>query len=186
MQLWICRTQCLHSVYGLHVMTRDSSSISSFSSISFIHLLLYHSTHLSLQGLSRHVVLTEQMLSHQNVQTQPESTRRKFVDEYVYERLFLASKPFTATILKALAVSRRDRCMDCSTSSDDSALKVAMEKKPSMHPLLLSDEERAPSIKRVNIHASCSQIPTSRNIQGQILPFCLIHFFATCSKSMCI
>ena len=34
-------------------------------------------------------------------------SRKKFVDEYLYERLFLAAKPFTSAILRSLAVSRR-------------------------------------------------------------------------------
>ena len=128
-----------------------------------------------MQGLSRHVVLTEQMQSNKMGQTQHESTRRKFVDEYVYERLFLASKPFTATILKALAVSRRDRFVECSPGSDDNAISVNMEnkiKQSMLSPLSLSsDEERAPNIKRVNMHASCSQISPTINMQGPILTF---------------
>ena len=32
-------------------------------------------------------------------------SRRKFVDEYLYERLFMATKPFTKAILRALALS---------------------------------------------------------------------------------
>ena len=122
------------------------------------------------------MVLTEQMQSSKMGQMQHESTRRKFVDEYVYERLFLAAKPFTATILKALAVSRRDRFVDCSPSSDDNAITVNMENKNkhSMLSPLSSDEERAPNIKRLNMHASCSQISPTINMQGPILFFSLI------------
>ena len=54
-------------------------------------------------GLGHHVVLT-----NDNQKYGPKS-RRKFMDEYIYERLFLASKPFTAAILRALALSRRDK-----------------------------------------------------------------------------
>jgi hypothetical protein len=128
-------------------------------------------------------VLTEQTQNLKSGQTQPESTRRKFVDEYVYERLFLASKPFTATILKALAVSRRDRTLSCSRhpsvsapTGDDNAFKVSLDTKPKV--LLLqaaaaAEEEegpRAPGIRRATTHASCSQIPPTKNLQGQILP----------------
>ena len=124
------------------------------------------------------MVLTEQMQNHKNGRAHPEGTRRKFVDEYVYERLFLAAKPFTATILKALAVSRRDRITDRSLVSDDNAVKVAMalENKTNALSLLSSEEERAPGIKRVNIHASCSQIPSPKNMQGQIMSSTLIRF----------
>ena len=31
------------------------------------------------------------------------------MDEYIYERLFLASKPFTSAILRALALSKKER-----------------------------------------------------------------------------
>ena len=44
-------------------------------------------------------------------------SRRKFVDEYIYERLFLACKPFTAAILKALAISRKESMGPSSLSS---------------------------------------------------------------------
>ena len=54
-------------------------------------------------GLGHHVVLT-----NDNQMYGPKS-RRKFMDEYIYERLFLASKPFTAAILRALALSRKER-----------------------------------------------------------------------------
>jgi hypothetical protein len=131
------------------------------------------------------VVLTEQTQNLKSGQTQPESTRRKFVDEYVYERLFLASKPFTATILKALAVSRRDRTLNCSRhpsvsapAGDDNAFKVSLDTKPKMLSLqtatTAAEEEegpRAPGIKRATTHASCSQIPPTKNLQGQILPY---------------
>ena len=50
--------------------------------------------------------------SSANVHVRGSGSRRKFVDEYLYERLFLAAKPFTAAILKALALSRRDRETD--------------------------------------------------------------------------
>jgi hypothetical protein len=122
-------------------------------------------------------VLTEQMQNLKSGQAQPESTRRKFVDEYVYERLFLAAKPFTATILKALAVSRRDRILNCSRhpsvsapTGDDNTFKVSQDVKPRVLSLLTAEEERAPGIKRATIHASCSQIPPTKILQGQILP----------------
>lgn len=51
-------------------------------------------------GLGHHIVLTDADPSKRS--------RRKFVDEYLYERLFLASKPFTAAILKALSLSRKE------------------------------------------------------------------------------
>ena len=54
-------------------------------------------------GLGHHVVLTN------DNQTYGPKSRRKFMDEYIYERLFLASKPFTAAILRALALSRKER-----------------------------------------------------------------------------
>jgi hypothetical protein len=50
-------------------------------------------------GLGHHIVLTD---SRPNAK----AYRRKFVDEYLYERLFLAVKPFAASTLKALAMSR--------------------------------------------------------------------------------
>jgi hypothetical protein len=51
-------------------------------------------------GLGHHIVLTDADPNKRS--------RRKFVDEYLYERLFLASKPFTAAILKALSLSRKE------------------------------------------------------------------------------
>ena len=122
-------------------------------------------------------MLTEQMQNLKSGQAQPESTRRKFVDEYVYERLFLAAKPFTATILKALAVSRRDRTLNCSRhpsvsapTGDDNAFKVSLDKPKmlSLQAVASAEEEgpRAPGIKRATTHASCSQIPPTKNLQG--------------------
>ena len=151
--------------------------------------LTHHSAQLPIyalhtQGLSRHVVLTEHTQNLKSGHTQPESTRRKFVDEYVYERLFLAAKPFTATILKALAVSRRDRTLNCSRhpsvsapAGDDHAFKVSLDTKPKALSLqaAAAEEERegprAPGIRRATTHASCSQIPPAKNLQGYILPF---------------
>ena len=55
----------------------------------------------------------------------------------MYERLFLAAKPFTAAILKALALSRRDRDLDLYTDTDClKDLQSAPVKAPSPSPVL--------------------------------------------------
>jgi hypothetical protein len=58
-------------------------------------------------------------------------SRRKFVDEYLYERLFLAAKPFTAAILKALALSRRERDLDLDADCEKDLLVQSHVRAPS-------------------------------------------------------
>jgi hypothetical protein len=50
-----------------------------------------HNPYQPSMGLAHHVVLGS-------------DTRKKFVDEYIYERLYLASKPFTGSILRYLSL----------------------------------------------------------------------------------
>jgi hypothetical protein len=50
-----------------------------------------HNPYEPSMGLAHHVVLSS-------------DSRKKFVDEYMYERLYLASKPFTGSILRYLSL----------------------------------------------------------------------------------
>jgi hypothetical protein len=59
-------------------------------------------------GLVHHIVLNER--GHSNIEDslrginseRQHYTRKKFIDEYLFDRLFLASKPFTTSILRSL------------------------------------------------------------------------------------
>ena len=91
-------------------------------------------------------------------------SRRKFVDEYLYERLFLAAKPFTAAILKALALSRRDRDVDLDADCEKDLMIQLHARAPS--PIL----KLSPRPQLDNKSASLSFPPRG------ILPWTLLRY----------
>jgi hypothetical protein len=121
----ICAYKCMsNSMYIYYIAKSEAGVLLASKQAAFIRNPEYnyegsgpeivtvgHNPYVPNLGLAHHIVLhggnhhaSHLASSHDSIVIQQQN-RRKFVDEYLYDRLFMAQKPFTTSILRSLRAS---------------------------------------------------------------------------------
>lgn len=95
----------------------------------------------------------------------PSNTRKKFVDEYLYERLFLAVKPFPGAILRRLSTDYQNQTHDVSVS-----VHV-----PEATECTKTDATLTANPLAVKNGVPCGRVPTQTPSESIVLPYG-VHF----------
>lgn len=78
---------------------------------------------ITIHGMTTHGNNNDQSDKYGQLRRQGRGVRRKFVDEYIYARLFIAQKPFTVSILRNLRLSLDERNKENQSKALTNAIK---------------------------------------------------------------